>query len=157
MARRRLRDEGSIYQRKDGRWVGAIDLGMVNGKRVRKTVTAATKRELKPKFEALKQSIGSGVDDDDMTTGRWVAKWLDEVAAERNRPSTLRTYEMYANKWIVPQVGSVKLGKLRPDHIRGMMRAMDASGLSDASRRQVLAILRRALKVAVQDLSLIHI
>lgn len=151
MARRRLRDEGSIYQRKDGRWVGAIDLGIVNGKRVRKTVTAATLRELRPKFADLKEAHGLGVDDDDMTTGTWVEKWLAEVVVERNRANTVTTYEGYARTWIIPQVGSVKLGKLRPDHIREMMRAMDAAGLADSSRRQVLAILRRCLKVAVQD------
>lgn len=131
--------------------MGVVDLGIVNKKRIRKTVTASTLRELKPKFEELKETLKSGVSDDDMTTGTWVEKWLAEVAIERNRPSTLRTYEMYANKWIIPQIGSVKLGKLRPDHIRGMMRAMSTAGLADASRRQVLAILRRALKVAVQD------
>lgn len=151
VARRRLKNEGSIYQRADGRWVGVVDLGIINGKRVRKTVTASTLKAVKPKFEALKDSLKSGIDDEDLTTGKWVEKWLDEVASQRNRPSTLRTYEMYADKWIAPHIGSVKLGKLRPDHIRGMLRAMESAGLADASRRQVLAIVRRSLKVAVQD------
>lgn len=155
MARRRLRDEGSIYQRADGRWVGAVNVGfiMVDGKRkrVRKTVTAATLKELKPKFAALKESLGSGVDDEAMTVGRWMDKWLDEVASQRNRPSTLRTYRLYVDKWVKPHLGSVRLSKLRPDQIRVMLRAMEVDGKSDATRRQVLAIVRRALKVAVQD------
>ena len=34
MAKRRGHGEGSIYQREsDGKWVGSIDLGYVNGKR----------------------------------------------------------------------------------------------------------------------------
>lgn len=151
MARRRLRDEGSIYQRKDGRWVGAIDLGVVDGKRVRKSVTAATLRELKPKFAALKESLGAGYDDENLTTGQWMTKWLDEVAQQRNRPSTIKTYRMYVRRWIEPHVGHVRLSKLRPDHVRGLLRAMEADGRSDATRRQVLAILRRGLKVAVND------
>lgn len=152
MARRRLRDEGSIYQRaSDGRWVGVVDLGIVNGKRVRKTVTAKTKRELTPKFAALKESLGAGVDDDQLSVARWMSKWLDEVASQRNRPSTLRTYRLYVDKWVVPHMGSLRLARLRPDHIRAMLRAMELDGKSDATRRQVLAIVRRALKVAVQD------
>lgn len=151
VGRRRLRDEGSIYQRADGRWVGAVDLGMVDGKRVRKTVTAATLRELKPKFAALRESLSLGVDDDDMTAQQWMAKWLDEVASERNRPSTLDTYRLYIKKWVNPHLGRTRLSKLRPDQIRQMLRAMDDAGKSDATRRQVLAIVRRALKVAVQD------
>lgn len=152
MARRRMRDEGSIYQRKsDGRYVGVVDLGFVNGKRVRKTVTAKTKRELTPKFQALNDSLGSGIDDDALTVEAWVTKWLDEVAPQRIRPSTLHTYELYARKWINPHLGRTRLSKLRPDQIRSMLRAMEDAGKSDATRRQVLAILRRALKVAVQD------
>lgn len=152
MARRRLRDEGSIYQRKsDQRWVGVVDLGVVNGKRVRKTVTAPTLRELKPKFAALKESLNSGVDDDHMTVSVWMKKWLEEVAPGRNRPTTLHTYALYVKKWVDPHLGRLQLSKLRPDHVRGMLRAMEADGKSDATRRQVLAILSRALKVAVQD------
>lgn len=152
VARRRLRDEGSIYQRSsDQRWVGVVDLGLIDGKRVRKTVTAPTLRELKPKFAALKESLGSGVDDDHMTVGTWMTKWLEEVAPGRNRDSTLHTYRLYVKKWVEPHLGRVQLSKLRPDHVRGMLRAMEADGKSDATRRQVLAILSRALKVAVQD------
>lgn len=150
MGRRRLRTEGSIYQRaSDNRWVGVVDLGIVNGKRVRKTVTAATKRELTPKFNALKESTGSGVDDEQLTVKTWMERWLLEVASERNRESTLRTYRMYVENWIVPQVGHVRLAKLRPDHVQGLMHAMTVAGKSDSTRRQVYAILRRALKVAV--------
>lgn len=152
MGARRVRGEGSIYQRaSDGRWVGVVDMGWANGKRVRKTVTAATLKELRPKFARLKAQAEAGVADENMTVERWMAKWLRDVAGERNRASTLRTYEMYTEKWINPQVGKVKLGKLRPDHIRGMLAAMREAGKSDATRRQVLAILRRALAVAEND------
>ncbi len=38
--KRRGRGEGSISQRKDGLWEAKIDLGMVRGKRNRKTLYA---------------------------------------------------------------------------------------------------------------------
>lgn len=152
MGSRRVTGEGSIYQRKsDGRWVGVVDLGWVAGKRVRKTVTAHTLRELKPKFRKLQAQVDSGVSDENMTVAEWLEKWLRDVAGEKNRPSTLRTYRMYVDKWIVPHVGKQKLGKLRPDHIRTMLAAMRDAKKSDATRRQVLAILRRALAVAEND------
>jgi integrase len=152
VATRRVTGEGSIYQRKsDGRWVGVVDLGWVNGRRVRKTVTAATLKELRPKFKALKGQVESGVADENMTVEQWMEKWLRDVAGEKNRPSTLRTYRMYVSKWINPHVGRVRLGKLRPDHIRSMLAAMRDAKKSNATRRQVLAILRRALAVAEQD------
>lgn len=152
MARRRVVGEGSIYQRQsDQRWVGVVDFGRVGGKRVRKTVTAATKRELTPKFLRLKAQADAGISDENMTVEQWMGKWLRDVAGEKNRPSTLRTYEMYVDRWIVPHVGGVKLSRLRPDHVRTMLAAMKADGRSDATRRQVYAILRRALVVAEND------
>jgi hypothetical protein len=38
--------EGSIYQMRDGRWRAAISLGWKNGKRSRKVITAATRKEV---------------------------------------------------------------------------------------------------------------
>lgn len=152
MGSRRVPGEGSIYQRKsDGRWVGVVDMGWVNKKRVRKTVTAPTLKELRPKFKKLQAQIDAGVADENMTVEQWLEKWLRDVAGEKNRPSTLRTYKMYVEKWINPHVGKQRLGKLRPDHIRTMLAAMRDAKKSDATRRQVLAILRRALAVAEND------
>lgn len=152
MVSRRVPGEGSIYQRKsDQRWVGVVDMGWVAGKRVRKTVTAPTLKELRPKFKKLQAQVDSGVADENMTVAEWLEKWLRDVAGEKNRPSTLRTYRMYVEKWINPHVGKQRLGKLRPDHIRSMLAAMRDAKKSDATRRQVLAILRRALAVAEND------
>lgn len=152
MGDRRLRGEGSIYQREsDGRWVGVVDMGWVGGKRVRKTVTAKTLRELRPKFNALKQQVNQGIMADDASVEQWMRHWMTEVAAKRCRPSTLATYQLYIDKWIVPHLGKRRLDRLRPDHVRALYSLMEAEGKSDATRRQVHAILRRALVVAERD------
>jgi hypothetical protein len=41
-SRRRGRNEGSVFQRADGRWCAQLDLGWRNGKRVRKFLYANT-------------------------------------------------------------------------------------------------------------------
>ena len=46
MAKRRGHGEGSICQRSDGRWQAQIDLGYQNGKRRRKFIYGATRREV---------------------------------------------------------------------------------------------------------------
>lgn len=152
MAGRRVKGEGSVYQREsDGRWVGVVDLGWVGGKRVRRTVTAPTLKELRPKFKALKRQVDSGVLPDDATVEQWMKHWMDTVAGEKNRPSTLRSYQSYVDNWIVPHLGKYRLDRLRPDHIRTLYAVMKADGRPDATRRQVHAILRRALSVAEKD------
>ena len=50
---RRGPGEGSIYQRKDGRWAGSVHLGYEGGKRIRKHVLGHSRAEVKDKLDAL--------------------------------------------------------------------------------------------------------
>lgn len=154
MARRRVRGEGAFFQRDPehhGPWVGRIDLGAAGGKRVRREVTARTKTELAAKMKALKVQVDQGVVPDAGTVEQWMTYWLDQIAAKRVRATTLDTYRMYTARWIIPTLGRRKLRDLKPDHVRALHRAMEDAGLADGSRRQVHAILRRALVVAERE------
>lgn len=147
---RRTRGDGSIFQRADGRWVGVVDLGWVGGKRVRRTVTARTLKELRPKFRDLQRRLDGGTVEEDLTVDGWFTLWLDTVAARRVRPRTLATYRGYVRTWVVPYLGRHKLSRLRPEHIEAMYDAMRDAGRSDATVRQVHAIVKKALTDAVQ-------
>ena len=57
MGGRRGKGEGSIYQRDDGVWIGAIDLGWRNGKRVRKVVNGKTRGEVAKRVRELQPVI----------------------------------------------------------------------------------------------------
>lgn len=149
MVARRTRGDGSIYQREsDGRWVGVVDMGRVGGKRVRKTVTAATLKELRPKFKKLQQTLEDGFPPDDMTVEQWMNHWLEHEVDRKLRATTAASYRRNVNRWIIPHLGRHKLARLRPDHIEALYAAMQDHGLADASRRQVHAILRRSLVIA---------
>lgn len=148
---RRHKGEGSMYQRKDGRWVGVVDLGVINKKRVRKTVTAATLKELRPKFKALQASIAAGVMSDDATVDQWMEHWLDTVAAEHVRPSTLRNYRGMHRNWVSPHLGHMRLDRVRPEHLRVLYAEMKAQEKADNYRHHVHTMLRGAFSVAVDD------
>jgi len=45
--------EGSIYQRKDGRWAGSVHIGYEGGRRIRKHVLGHSRAEVKEKLAAL--------------------------------------------------------------------------------------------------------
>lgn len=146
---RRQPGEGSIYQREsDGRWIGVVDLGWVNGKRVRKTVSAKTLKDLRPKYKALQKQVESGVTPDDGTVEQWMNHWLDNIAAKKLRPSTLTTYRRYVDKWVIPSIGKKRLDKLRAEHLEALYADMEDAGRSDATQRQVHAIMHRALSIA---------
>ena len=169
MGERRLRGEGAIYQRHDhpscpplvageraehncrGRWVGVVDLGRVKGKRVRKTVTGTTLREVQRKFKDLKRKTEQGVDDGNMTVEKWMEHWLRTHVDGTLRDTTAAMYRRNINRWIVPHLGKIRLDRLRPEQSAGLYADTRDAGLSSSSQRQVHAILRRALVIAEQQ------
>lgn len=166
---RRTKGEGSVFQKHDhptcppetdgtrpdhrcqGTWVGRVDLGIIVKGRVRRQVTAKTRRELTPKLEALKREVATGVVGTDSTTAAWLTYWLDNIAVHKVRERTLVGYRSYVTKWIEPTIGHVRLDKLRPDHVRAMHKHMRDAGKSEATVRQAHAILHRALEVAEKE------
>lgn len=152
MGARRTRGEGSIYQREsDNRWVGVVDMGLVGGRRVRRTVTAPTLRELRPKFKALRELVERGVLTDEMTVADWMTYWLEKVAPHAVKPRTLAGYAGYAATWIVPTLGRRKVRELRADHVRALHETMREAGKSETTVRQAHMVLRKALADAVME------
>lgn len=149
---RRSKGDGSIYQRKDGRWVGSIDIGWRDGKRRRRTVTATTRREVATRLRALAREIEAGIVHEDATLERWLKHWLDEICPARGlKPSTIYGYRGKVVTWIVPAIGKVQLRKLTPQHVRALHKRMREAGKAEATVRQVHAILSRALTVAERE------
>lgn len=147
---RRTKGEGSIYQRPDGRWYYIVDITVPGGGRKRRTVSAATRKELTPKIRALRKRTEAGTaTDGTQTVAAWITYWLDEISDLRE--STKKTYRGYITKWIVPHVGKVKLADLTPEHVRSLMSAMEKADRAPATRKQVLSILSKALDVAHRE------
>jgi hypothetical protein len=90
---RRSPGEGALYQRGDGMWIATVDLGWgADGKRKRKTVSARKYADAQRKLQTLRREIadaGGQVPTGHMSVEAWLARWLDEIAAPRVRPSTL--------------------------------------------------------------------
>lgn len=179
MTKRRTRGDGGLYQRHDhatcpplvqvgeddqgkpiaeradhrcrGRWVGTVEV-IVDGRKRRKYVYGATSREAREKLGAANREKEDGtLVVASMTTAGWMTYWLDNIASRTLRPQTLRGYRSKVDRYINPGIGRVRLTALQPEHIRRMYDTMRADGLAEASVRQTHAILRRALKVAVQE------
>jgi integrase len=150
--RRRIRGEGGLYQEANGAWRGVVDLGWLNGKRIRKTVSGRTKKIAQEKFLALKAEIekGGGLTAD-VSVEEWLNHWFEYIARERVRERTLQGYRSYLDVWLIPYLGKFRLNKLKEDHIRSMLRAMQDQGKSNATRRQAYAILHRSLVVAERE------
>lgn len=150
MARRRAAGEGSVYQRSDGRWAGAVDMGWQNGRRVRKTLYGRTKREVLDKLRDAQRAH----DDGTLTAGRiptvavWMRHWLSDVAPLTLRDSTLDGYRSKTEHRIIPALGRHRLDQLRPEHLQQFYSALVREGLAASTVRQIHWILSGSLDSA---------
>jgi hypothetical protein len=58
---KRGQNEGSIFQGKDGRWVTQVNLGWVNGRRIRKSYYGGTRREVLEQLTKVLSDIQRGL------------------------------------------------------------------------------------------------
>ena len=145
-SRRRGHGEGSIYRREaDGRWVGSVNLGWVNGRRQRKVVYGKTQAEVVRKVRLLKADIARGLPapDDRTTVEELLRRWLSDVMPGRVRPATLHNYRLVAEQHIIPVLGKKKLSALSPTDVQALIRMKQESRLPRRVRTRNGTVARR--------------
>lgn len=152
MTKRRSRGEGLIRQRADGRWEARISLGFgPDGRRARKSLFGRTQREVREKLTKALRDRDQGLPvarDERLTTGAYLARWLDDAAAPTVRPRTLVSYRQIVADYLVPAIGRIPLAKLTPADVQGVLNRI-ATRRSAQTTRNVHAVLRRALSQAL--------
>ncbi len=97
MARKRKAGDGTVRQRKDGRWEGRIVIGYDdNGYPKTKNVLAKTKKECVEKLQRLKEECGGLKPEKvrpEMPFGDWLTYWYENHSKPKIRPTTQETYE----------------------------------------------------------------
>lgn len=144
--KRRGHGEGSIYQRKDGRWVAEITLE--NGKR--KPMYGKTRKEVADRLnQALQeQKQGTLIDAPQQTVEAHLNQWLHMKHREL-KGGTFAYYTYNVECHIIPELGHVKLQKLAPEHIQRLYTEL-LEELSPNTVRIIHTILKAALGVAVK-------
>ena len=151
--KRRERGEGAIYQdQRSKRWCCALDLGVVDGKRKRKIVSAATKKEVVEKLKTLQaeQQHGGVITTKSDSLSIFLEKWLSEKVALNTKPRTVESYRAMIRLHIVPGLGKTKLEALTPQHVDSLLTRKRAEGLSARTVQYLRGILRAALNTAIK-------
>jgi integrase len=149
--RRRAPGEGLVRQRADGRWEARIDLGWMNGKRVRRPYYARTQAEVLDKLAKARVSLklGMPVAVNRQTVAEYLDRWLNDSAKLRIKP---RTYDRFAELiriHINPAIGRVRLEKLSSAHIQQLITEKYQT-LSAQTVVHLRNLLRNALNQAVK-------
>jgi len=143
---RRGNNEGSIYQRADGKWVASVTLGYDNeGKRIRKVFYGATRTDVAIKMTAvLNEKLQGGhasVQNDNLQV--LMAEWLRMF---KKAEVSARTYEadlIRARIHIYPQIGDKKLRDITANTIQALLNNMTYNGYALATVRKVKFLLNQ--------------
>ncbi len=131
---RRLRGEGSITQRKDGRFVIRIELARdpLTNKRRTKTAYARTRADAVALLGTLNADAvaESTAKPDPGTVGAYFARWLREAVRPCVRSATYRWYEGAYRTHVCPYWEHLPLASIDAKHVTALYEALEANGVS---------------------------
>lgn len=154
--KRRQYGSGSVYQRADGRWVGAITAGWTaEGKRRRITVSAATEAACKRAVERKKAEIARNGLPAEGTAGRatvksWADTWLTHIV-HTVRPKTYSSHRFIIMRLVVPTIGHRRLDLLTPGDIRSVIDACRSKDLADSTLTRTRTVMLKMLRDAQDE------
>ena len=113
--RRRGNNEGSVYQRKDGRWVGAVTIGGGRGTQKKKLAYGKTRQEAATNLADLLKAVkdDAPLAPARLTVAGFAQEWLSGVKGSL-APTTFEFYESILRVHVAPNLGSIRLSKLTP-------------------------------------------
>lgn len=94
---------------------------------------------------------GTHIDTNKITVGDWLDSWLEEYKKNKVRPKTYSDYTWASNSFIKPDIGSLQLQKLRPEHLQRTYNSILENGKSTRLVHLVHGLLNGALKQAVKS------
>jgi integrase len=148
---RRKNGEGSIYQEKDGRWVGAVRMEQDDGTRIRKKVYGKSRTEVSKKLVALtgRMSIVKNSNLTNKTFGELFKEWLlifkQSAVAPRTFEGNFRNYNIH----IKPYVGKMKIEDITTPVVQQVINELLAKGLSTNTVKKVKFLFNQFFEYAV--------
>lgn len=149
----RGKGEGSVYKDEArGLWVGTIELSSLNGVRRRKTVRRKRKTDLLEELARLRGEFKKQGDlpTASMTVEQWFRLWL-KMVSEEVRPNTASNYRTVTDKYILPNIGKVKLDRVTGAHLRKVYEGMRELGMSSTYALNAHRIMSASFKAAVRE------
>ena len=140
--------EGSVFQRKDKRWVAQITLE--NGKK--KFLYRKTEKEANAALRKALNELEKGT----LVTGKqqplkaYLDQWLEQGHRYTVKVSTYYAYRTWLDRHIIPALGHVQLQRLTPEHIQAFYSSKLNEGLSEKTVRSFHMVLHMALDDAVK-------
>jgi hypothetical protein len=105
-SKKRANGDGSIYKRKDGRWVGQY----TDKHRKTRYIYGKTRDDVKIKLNKVLADLDNGLvfDEGNLALGQHLDRWLEESVRHAVKPTTYESYSQLVRNHITPALGSKK-------------------------------------------------
>lgn len=127
-ASRRVRanGDGTVYQRKDGRWEAAGYVLAPGNTRKRVRVYGTTRKDALAKLteKIAASNRGLPVPSAQGSLAAYLTYWLENVAVHQLRENTHTRYTACVNRYLVPGLGKKKLTKLTAKDVRSWLNQL---------------------------------
>ncbi len=144
-----MKGRGSVFQRKDGRWVAQF---LVEETGKQKQFYASSEAEAYKKLDQAQREQEQGI----LATGPqqklkdYLNWWLEEVHKVRLRKGSYRRYRTVLDKHILPELGEIQLRKLTSQRIQAFYNKKLKEKQSPSSLHSMHNVLHGGLKRAVK-------
>ena len=140
-----------ITKRKDGRYMARYTVHTPDGPK-RKTIYGKRYKDVEKKLNEARANADKGIvhDDENMTAGAYLTRWVEDSAKHAVKATTYRSYESHIRRHIVPTLGRIRPKNLTPAHVQSLYAAKLGEGMKPSSVRRTHAVLHRALEKAVK-------
>ncbi len=144
---RRANQEGSVYKRKDGRWVASITLD--TGKR--KSIYCETQQEAIKAAREVNHQKDQGIilPTKDQTLSDFLITWLSDTVKNSVRIRTHERYRELVTLHIIPVLGKTKLQKLAPQQLQMFYNKKLEEGYAPMTVKHMHRVLHKALNDAL--------
>lgn len=152
---RRANSEGTIVQRSDGRYAGAIAWKDDAGRTKRTWVYGKTRKQVRDKLKVMRGRLEAGLNAVDARArlDDYAAAWITSTLAASDRKGSTKTlYGGLTNSHIIgSSVGGMTLDRIKPAHVEAWVVELRDKGKAPSTVRQVYTVLRAILETAVRD------
>lgn len=154
---KRARGEGSIIQRKDGRWMARAVVGydVTKGKPIRKAFYGQSREEAAEKMNEALSNVRKGTysEPEKMLYADWLDKWFNDYVKTTRRPNTVASYEHLIRNHMKPVLGHLKLREIRAGHIQRLNEKTKDNGgtLSNRTVRYLHTLVHGSLEQAFSE------
>lgn len=150
--KRREYNTGSVFQMKDGRWVGKIRIGyQENGNPKVKALYAKSETEAKRKLREFIRELhkNDGVVVQRNTVQAFMETWLYETKRNDLKPKSFDRLEQTLKYQIFPNIGHIQLAALQPMDIQRLLNKLADEGKSSSVIKKTYDAINACFKTGV--------